>query len=357
LWIRCRGVAIRDESGKPVRLLGTYTNLTLQKRAEEHVQKSERFLEAMFDAIQEGISVLDRDLTIVRINETMKRWYPHQETFVGRKCYDVYHDRTEPCEICPTAQAMKSGVLEVSEVPFTQEDGSPGVLELFANPMINDSGETTAVVEFVRDISKQKKSEALLKDREHLYRSLFENNKSIMLLIDPDTGALHDANPSACCFYGYTRDQLTRMNITDFNILSPEEVHAEMSRARTETRNHFNFRHRIADGSVRDVEVFCGPINVGGRDLLCSVIHDITERKISEREREQLIAELRQAMSEVKTLRGFIPICSSCKKIRDDKGYWNQIENYISDHSEAQFSHGICPDCMKELYPDLKSRM
>ncbi|MFH1845162.1 MAG: PAS domain S-box protein [bacterium] len=356
VWVRCRGVAIRDETGKPVRMLGAHTDLTPQKNAEDSLKESERFLEAMFDAIQDGVSVLDRDLTIVRINETMKGWFPDQQNIVGRKCYDVIHGRNEPCETCPAVRAMKTGKLEVDEVPFTQEDGTPGVRELFANPMIDDSGQITAVVEFVRDISKRKKSEAFLQDREQLYRSLFENNRSVMLLIEPDTGALFDANPSACSFYGYPRAELTGMKITDINILSPEEVHKEMARARTEARTHFNFRHRLADGSVRDVEVYSGPINVGGRDLLCSVIHDISERKIAEREREQLIGDLQQAMSEVKTLRGFIPICSSCKKIRDDKGYWNQIEAYLLDHSEAKFSHGICPDCMKELYPDLHER-
>jgi len=63
--------------------------------------------------------------------------------------------------------------------------------------------------------------------------------------------------------------------------------------------------------------------------------------------------ELNRALSEVKTLRGLLPICSSCKKIRDDKGYWNQIEGYIGEHSEVEFSHGLCPDCAKRLYPDI----
>lgn len=67
--------------------------------------------------------------------------------------------------------------------------------------------------------------------------------------------------------------------------------------------------------------------------------------------------ELEQALSEVKVLRGFIPICASCKKIRDDKGYWQQIETYIQERSEALFSHGICKDCMKKLYPDLPDEM
>ena len=71
-----------------------------------------------------------------------------------------------------------------------------------------------------------------------------------------------------------------------------------------------------------------------------------------ERERENLILDLTEALSEVKKLSGMLPICASCKKIRDDKGYWNRIESYIGDHSEAEFSHGICPDCSKKLYPE-----
>ena len=72
------------------------------------------------------------------------------------------------------------------------------------------------------------------------------------------------------------------------------------------------------------------------------------------KERENIILDLQDALAEVMTLRGIIPICSYCKKVRDDKGYWNQIESYIRDHSEADFSHSICPECAKELYPDLQ---
>jgi hypothetical protein len=79
----------------------------------------------------------------------------------------------------------------------------------------------------------------------------------------------------------------------------------------------------------------------------------ITERKKADEERERLISELETALTEVKTLSGLLPICASCKKIRDDKGYWNQIESYIANRTDARFTHGICPDCKKELYPEL----
>jgi hypothetical protein len=78
---------------------------------------------------------------------------------------------------------------------------------------------------------------------------------------------------------------------------------------------------------------------------------EIEARKAAEMERDKVIEELKQTLSEVKTLRGFLPICANCKKIRDDKGYWNAIEAYIQDHSDARFSHGICPECAKKLYP------
>lgn len=79
----------------------------------------------------------------------------------------------------------------------------------------------------------------------------------------------------------------------------------------------------------------------------------IEMRKQAEAEREKLISELQESLAKVKALSGLLPICTSCKKIRDDKGYWNQVESYISEHSDAEFTHGMCPDCMKKFYPEL----
>lgn len=93
--------------------------------------------------------------------------------------------------------------------------------------------------------------------------------------------------------------------------------------------------------------------NPAGRLLL---IRDATERRKIEREREKLIGELRDAIADIRTLRGLLPICASCKKIRDDGGYWQNLEQYVTAHSEAQSSHSLCPDCIKKLYPDFADR-
>jgi DNA-binding NtrC family response regulator len=89
-----------------------------------------------------------------------------------------------------------------------------------------------------------------------------------------------------------------------------------------------------------------------GPSMLERSIRYAIEHKRAQQERERLISELREALAKVKKLSGLLPMCASCKKIRDDKGYWNQLEAYISDHSEADFSHGICPECAKKLYPE-----
>lgn len=91
----------------------------------------------------------------------------------------------------------------------------------------------------------------------------------------------------------------------------------------------------------------------GKPESILYIERDISERKDEEEQRDRLIADLQKALSEVKTLRGFLPICSHCKKIRDDKGYWDQVESYIHKHSDIEFSHSICPECAKKYYPDM----
>jgi len=89
------------------------------------------------------------------------------------------------------------------------------------------------------------------------------------------------------------------------------------------------------------------------QEEVCARVRTHLYLRILMKEKEKLIGELQQALAKVKTLSGLLPICSSCKKIRDDKGYWNQIETYIRERSEADFTHGICPSCAKMLYPGL----
>jgi len=111
-----------------------------------------------------------------------------------------------------------------------------------------------------------------------LYRSLFENSHLVMLIIDPETGAIADASLSACRYYGYQRDELRQMNIVEINTLSPRQIREEMRKARKEERSFFHFQHRLKSGKIKEVEVYSGPITIDGKDYLYSIVRDITEQ-------------------------------------------------------------------------------
>lgn len=105
----------------------------------------------------------------------------------------------------------------------------------------------------------------------------------------------------------------------------------------------------VRTGLTRPFDLTFRELSVANQNLL----QEIEVRKRTERELEKTVEQLQEALKEVKTLSGLLPICASCKSVRDDQGYWKRIESYIQDHSDAQFSHGICPSCAKELYPDI----
>jgi diguanylate cyclase (GGDEF)-like protein/PAS domain S-box-containing protein len=143
-----------------------------------------------------------------------------------------------------------------------------------------------------RDITDDKRIEEELRASEQLYHNMFDNILVVKLMIDPVNGAIFKANQAAANFYGWSIDTLQGMNINEINTLPEEEIKAELQRAVTEARTYFNFRHRLASGEVRDVEVYSSPIEIGGRKLLFSIIHDSTDRKKAEEQINSLNAEL-----------------------------------------------------------------
>ncbi|MCE5185259.1 MAG: PocR ligand-binding domain-containing protein [Planctomycetaceae bacterium] len=141
-----------------------------------------------------------------------------------------------------------------------------------------------------RLVEQQQQTEKALRQSEQQFHSMFERHHAIKLVIDPRSGAIRDANEAAARFYGYSRPQLCRMRIEDLNQLPANEIEAERRQAAAEQRNYFVFPHRLADGSVRTVEVYSSPVHIGGKQLLYSIIHDITERKKAEEQIQKAAA-------------------------------------------------------------------
>ena len=182
-------------------------------------------------------------------------------------------------------------------------------------------------------------------------------NSTISGLIITDlNGAIRFANPSFCSMFDYSHDDIIEMNAAD--VFSTKEIRtfadvvAIVDISKDDSQE---FVVESKEGRSFIVEVSASNVTSSSGELagrMASFI-DITKRREVEADREKLISKLQEALKKIKTLRGIIPICAACKKIRDDKGYWNQIESYIKEHSDADFSHGICPECAEKLYPDL----
>ena len=160
--------------------------------------------------------------------------------------------------------------------PHRLADGSVRDVEIFAKKIEIQGKEV--IYDIVHDVTERKQQEEALKRSEIQFRSLFEEHSAVKLLIDPYTGSIVDANKAAAAFYGWSVEELRMMLIQDINTFSPEEVKDEMKKARSTGKNKFSFRHRRANGSIRDVEVLSSKIKIAAKDLLYSIIHDVTER-------------------------------------------------------------------------------
>lgn len=150
-----------------------------------------------------------------------------------------------------------------------------------------------------------------LKESEARFNSIFYNHHVTMLIIDPRTGDIINANEAACIFYGYEVTILRQMNITDINVLPDDTVRTEMKKAEDETTQHFFFRHRLSTGDIRDVEVFSGPIQFKGRKYLYSIVHDITEQNETQSKLLKKTHELTERVKELNCLFGLSQIAEN----------------------------------------------
>ena len=172
-----------------------------------------------------------------------------------------------------------------------------------------------------------------------------------------EKGIIEAANLTLASMLGIERNALIGKPFSRFIRRDDQDIFYALRQRFLETEKPQSCELRLVkkDGHEFYARMECMAIKNRGDDLrqIRAAVSDITERKQAEEQRDKLIAELQKALSEVKTLRGFLPICANCKNIRNDKGYWEKIETYIHDHSDAEFSHGICPECAKKLYPDI----
>lgn len=228
--------------------------------------------------------------------------------------------------------------------------------DIKGEPLFDHNGRLCGVFGISRDITKQKEAEERIQQQNEFLSSVIESMPYPFLVVDVQDHSVMLANSHVApdgAWRGrkcYSLMHHQEKPCTDGHCVCPLE---EMKKSGAPVvQEHV---HPDGKGNQLNVEVHGYPVfdEQGTLSRMIEYSVDISQRKTLEGEKEQLISELKEALGRVKTLSGFLPICAKCKSIRDDKGYWNQLESYIREHSATIFSHGICPDCAKELYPDM----
>ena len=266
---------------------------------------------------------------------------------VGKSDFDVFPE--------PVAALFRSQDNEVINkgIPCEFEETIPladGIHTYITSkfPLHGEDGAISAVGGFCTDITLRKHAEVELE-------RIVDLTPDLLCTVSTD-GYFENLNKAWEIILGYTIEEL---KIKPFiELIHPddrEDTMKEFNKLLTgEEVSYFENRYLCKDDTYR---VFAWNANPVAESKIYAAARDITELKNKEKEKNKLIEELQNALEKVNLLSGFLPICASCKKIRDDKGYWNQIESYIRDHSEVEFSHGICPECAQELYPQLQKNM
>lgn len=233
------------------------------------------------------------------------------------------------------------------EIEIIRKDGTSGTFEI-SSTIYSERGYLDGII---IDISRRKQAEIAAKESAERYRTFFDKGVDGIVIIDPQTIMPIEFNDQVCRQLGYSRQEFASLHISDIEAIETKnKIKKHINKIVTEGFGDFETVQRTKQGELRNVRVIAQIIHVLGKEVYHCIWRDITKRKQAEKEQERLISELKKALLKVKTLSGLLPICTSCKKIRDDKGYWNQIESYICQHSNVDFTHGLCPKCMENLY-------
>jgi len=274
--------------GKSI-LQGVFRDITERKYAEKALRKSEEQFRRMFEEGPIGMAIITSDFHFVKANTAFCQMLGYTETELFQlTVIDISHpdDMLENKVLIQQALNDKTSFYQM-EKRYIKKDGEFIWGHLATSFFYNDKGELTHFFAKVEDITERKLIQEKLSRSEKRYRQLFVDNKAVELLIDPTNGKIVDFNKAAVRYYGYSESQLKSKNIADINISSKAEIMEEMDSAKAEKRNYFTFKHRLASGDIRDVEVYSGPIELEGRILLYSVIHDTTAWKTAEAKLEQ----------------------------------------------------------------------
>ena len=330
-----------------------------RKEGERKLAANEELLRLFIRHTPAAIAVLDKEMRYLQVSDRWIRDNLHEgKDVIGKSHYELFPDL--PKRWKEGHRRVLAGAVEKSDEDKgrIRPDGSFDWLQWESRPWHTPNGEIGGLILFVQIITDRKNAELALRESEERFRRSFDDAPIGLALVSLE-GRWLRVNRAICEMVGRSETELLATNFQ--TITHPDDLQTDL-----------NFIQLMFAGKIRDYKmekryfhkrghIIYVLLSVSlvrdpdGRPLyFVSQIQDITEHKRHEAEREKLIGELREALAEVKTLSGMIPICGWCKNVRNDQGYWSTVEQYVRNHTGVTFSHGMCPECAKKFKEDVK---
>ena len=282
VWLETKLIPISGKDGRFDTLLGISRDITDRKKAQEAVVERERFYSNVFSSILDGISIVDKDLTIVLVNPFMEKWYSHFMPLIGKKCFEVYHQSGKPCEICPTLETLRTGKAAHEVVPKRLKDGVIcGWTDLHTFPLVDSTtGDIWGVIENIRDITENKKIEEDLRQSEEMFRTLADTAEVGIFIVKNSRYCY--VNRYILGMSGYSLQEIYGMNF--LKLIHPDFVDTIKKRYQSRMKGEplgpqLEFKGVKKNGEPVWLLMSSGLIEYEGEPAVLATIVNITERK------------------------------------------------------------------------------
>jgi PAS domain S-box-containing protein len=319
------------------------------KQRRDNLNQSEEMIRVLINATRETLLLIDIEGIVLLANEVVaRRLGKSVQELTGTSLYDHFSP-----DVARLRKEQFYKVSHTGEPVYFEDTREDRLFETYCYPVFDMEGKVSKIAIFAHDITERKQAERKLLESEERYRVAIEHSNDGVALIRGDRHIY--VNKKFLEIFGYdSPDEV--IGKPHALTVHPDDLPMVRKYNRKRQRGEpapssYEFKGIRKDGTQIFVDISSTGTVFRGEPVTLAYFRDITERKLAEKEREKLILELQETIAKIKTLSGLLPICSSCKKIRNDKGYWEQMETYIRDHSEADFSHGLCPECAEKLYP------